>query len=163
MVARESLHCGERYIWWLHLDSDEFPEGPAGLTVKEYLATLDRRFRIVGADFLNHLPSGKPEYLTGFHPSSSNRSITPIARSGLRCAGIATHWKHPLQLYDADAPFIISEGGAHRAIGGLPGERSEPDRAVVVHHFQYRDEASRGRSCGGSSTRTHRERCRHVP
>ena len=28
VVARESLRCGARYVWWLHLDSDEFPEGP---------------------------------------------------------------------------------------------------------------------------------------
>jgi hypothetical protein len=140
LVARESLHCGERYIWWLHLDSDEFPEGPEGLTVREYLATLDRRFRIVGAEFLNHLPSGKPEYLTGFHPLDFQPLYYAYRPQWTPICGIATHWKHPLQLFDADSPFIICEGGAHRAVGGLPGERSEPDRAIVVHHFQYREE-----------------------
>jgi Glycosyl transferase family 2 len=140
VVARESLRCGEQYIWWLHLDSDEFPEGPDGLTVRDYLASLDRRFRIVGADFLNHLPSGKPEYLSGFHPLDFQPLYYAYRPTWTPPCGEATHWKHPLQLFDAEAPFIRCEGGAHHAIGGLPGERAEPDRAIVVHHFQYRDE-----------------------
>ena len=39
---------GAEHVWWLWLDADEFPHGPGGLTVREYLATLDRRYRIVG-------------------------------------------------------------------------------------------------------------------
>jgi hypothetical protein len=140
VVARESLRCGERYIWWLHLDSDEFPEGPSGHTVREYLATLDRRFRIVGAEFLNHLPSGKPEYLSGFHPLDFQPLYYSYRPQWTPICGQATHWKHPLQLFDAEAPFVRCEGGAHFAIGGLPGERTEPDRAITVHHIQYREE-----------------------
>lgn len=146
VVARESLQCGDRYIWWLHLDSDEFPEGPGGLTVREYLATLDRRFRIVGADFLNHLPGGKPEYIPGFHPLEFQPLYYAYRPQWTPICGSATHWKHPLQLFDAEAPFIRCEGGAHFAIGGLPGERAEPDRPIVVHHIQYREEhASRAK------------------
>ena len=140
VVARESLRSGARYVWWLHLDSDEFPEGPDGVALGEYLATLDRRFRIVGADFLNHLPSGKPEYLSGFHPLEFQPLYFDYRPAWTPICGNATHWKHPLQLFDAEAPFIRCEGGAHYAIGGLPGERLEPERGVIVHHFQYRNE-----------------------
>ena len=31
VVARESLRHGAEHVWWLYLDSDEFPEGPDGL------------------------------------------------------------------------------------------------------------------------------------
>src|SRR5262245_29704922 len=40
---------GSEHIWWAWLDADHFQHGPCGLTVREYLATLDRSFRIVGA------------------------------------------------------------------------------------------------------------------
>ena len=68
VVARESLRSGADHVWWLYLDSDEFPEGPDGTSLIEYLATLDRRFRVVGSACFNHLPNEKPEYLAGFHP-----------------------------------------------------------------------------------------------
>jgi len=44
------------------------PEGPAGLTIADYLRRLDRRFRVVGSTYYNHLPTAKPEYIPGFHP-----------------------------------------------------------------------------------------------
>jgi hypothetical protein len=140
VVARESLRDDEPFVWWLHLDSDEFPEGPDGLTVRGYLATLDRSFRIVGADFLNHLPSAKPEYISGFHPLDFQPRYYDYRPTWEPICGVATHWKHPLQLFDRDAPFIRCEGGAHYAVGGLPGQRTEPDGGIVMHHFQYREE-----------------------
>ncbi len=45
VVARESLRSGADHVWWMLIDSDEFPEGPTGKTVKEYLASLDQKFR----------------------------------------------------------------------------------------------------------------------
>ena len=42
VVARESLRCGEPYVWWLHLDSDEFPRAravtPSGSTWRPSIA-----------------------------------------------------------------------------------------------------------------------------
>ena len=29
VAARETLRLGTQHTWWLYLDSDEFPEGPA--------------------------------------------------------------------------------------------------------------------------------------
>ncbi len=104
VVARESLRHGAEHVWWLYLDSDEFPEGPDGLSVREYLAALDRRFRIVGASFLNHLPEGKPEYLVGYHPIDFQPlcyEFVPVRQPP--CPG--GHWKHPLQRFDRSGPL----------------------------------------------------------
>ena len=38
VVARESLRSGADHVWWHLLDSDEFPEGPGGMSLREYLS-----------------------------------------------------------------------------------------------------------------------------
>ena len=45
------------HIWWLLIDADEFPEAPDHPRLRDFLASLDRRFRVVGARFLNHFPT----------------------------------------------------------------------------------------------------------
>jgi hypothetical protein len=139
VVVRESLRSRAPYVWWLYLDSDEFPSGPGGLTIRDYLASLDRSFRIVGATFVNHLPHRKPEYLAGFHPIDFQPYCYPFLPKWESECG-QDHWKHPLQRFDRDRPFIMCREGAHRVEGGDRGERWEPSESVVVHHFQYREE-----------------------
>jgi Glycosyl transferase family 2 len=137
VVARESLHSGAEHIWWLYLDSDEFPEGPGGMSLREYLATLDLRFRIVGSTYLNHVPSGKPEYLPGFHPIDFQPlyyTFSP-ARNPPCALG---HWKHPLQRFDRHGQFVLSNDGAHMAFSS--DRLVEPTGGIFTHHFQYRDE-----------------------
>jgi hypothetical protein len=143
VVVRESLRSNAEHVWWLMLDSDEFPEGPDGLTVREYLAGLDSRFRIAGATFMNHLPDRKPEYVSGFHPLDYQpRYYTFEPLNHAPCS--VGHWKHPLQRFDRRGQFIVSNEGAHQAFAS---ERLiEPTVGIVMHHFQYRDEArTRGR------------------
>jgi hypothetical protein len=41
-VHRISTAGSEEHVWWLFLDADEFYQGPGGLTLREYLASLDR-------------------------------------------------------------------------------------------------------------------------
>jgi Glycosyl transferase family 2 len=137
VVAHESLRAEADYVWWLYLDADEFVEGPEGMSVREYLGTLDRKFRIVGATTFNHLPDTKPEYVPGFHPIDFQPLYYPFTPSWEWCG----HWKHPLQRFDRGGPFIQCNGGAHDARGGIKGGRSEPLGGVLMHHFQYRDEA----------------------
>jgi hypothetical protein len=155
VVARESLRCGAEHVWWLYLDSDEFPEGPDGLSVREYLATLDRRFRTVGARYVNHFPAGKPEYLTGYHPIDFQPLCYEFepARWPPCPRG---HWKHPLQRFDRHGHFLLSNDGAHT--GYCSEVLIEPGTAIVTHHFQYRDESlTRAKlelTCGPGSTRT---------
>jgi len=154
VVARESLRSGADHVWWLLLDSDEFPEGPRGETVREYLAGLDRRFRVVGASFMNHLPDGSPQYVEGFHPidfqplcyrfEPANHAPCPLG-----------HWKHLLQRFDRHGQFVVSNDGAHLA---FCSERLvEPEVGIVVHHFQYRDEgvtrAKLDLICGSATNR----------
>jgi Glycosyl transferase family 2 len=139
VVARESLRSGADHVWWMLLDSDEFPEGPSGTTVKEYLATLDRKFRLVGATFLNHLPDGKPEYVPGFHPldfQPLHYTFEPLNYPPCPLG----HWKHPLQRFDRHGQFLLSNDGAHTAFASE--QLVEPSTGIVVHHFQYRDEAT---------------------
>ena len=154
VTIRESLRCRADHVWWLYIDSDEFPEGPDGRTVRQYLETLDKSFRIVGSTFFNHLPDTKPGYVPGYHPVD----FQPLCYRRIpdwepNCG----HWKHPLQRFDRHGSFIQCEGGAHHAVGGTKGERAEPEGGVLTHHFQYRSEevmrAKLALTCGSGSSR----------
>ena len=155
VVARESLRRGNRHIWWLYLDSDEFPEGPHGMSIREYLATLDRRFRIVGSKYLNHMPDSKPEYLPGYHPIDFQPlfyEFEPVRQPPCPLG----HWKHCLQRIDRSGHFVMSNPGAHTAT--CSEVLVEPSQGILTHHFQYRDERfTRGKlelTCGPDSQRT---------
>jgi glycosyltransferase involved in cell wall biosynthesis len=155
VVARESLRCGADYVWWLYLDNDEFSEGPDGLSIREYLATLDRRFRLVGAHYFNHFPTGKPEYLPGFHPIDFQPSYYDFVPTRTPPCALG-HWKHSLQRFDRHGQFLSSNPGAHS--GHCYDPLIEPNGGIVTHHFQYRDESfTRAKlelTCGPGSTRT---------
>ena len=153
VVARESLACGADHVWWLWLDADEFPEGPDGMTILEYLRTLDRRFRLVGSTFYNHYPSSKPEYLPGFHPLD----FQPLCEHYIRVLPRFCdqwHFKHPLQRFDSAGPFIMSIIGFHSANTMHPAPLLEPTGGIVTHHVQYREESftrkRMDRLCGGT-------------
>ncbi len=154
VVVRESLRTRADHVWWLLLDSDEFPEGPGGMSLREYLSGLDRRFRVVGASFMNHVPSSKPEYVEGFHPIDFQPLCYPFEPANHPPCELG-HWKHPLQRFDRHGQFVLSNDGAHTAFAS---ERLvEPSIGIVTHHFQYRDE-ERTRAklelvCGTSSPR----------
>jgi Glycosyl transferase family 2 len=133
LVSRISLADGSEHIWWLWLDADEFPHGPRGLTVRDYLATLDRSFRIVGARFMNHYPGDEPHYVSGFHPLD----FQPLCEELSTRTCWQWHRKHPLQRFDRGGPEIRSDIGFHRAFSD---ERPllEPTDPIFVHHFPFR-------------------------
>lgn len=133
-VARVSIADGSKHIWWLWLDADEFPHGPSGLTVRDYLATLDRSFRIVGARFINHYPGDEPHYASGFHPLD----FQPLCEELHSYMCWSFHRKHPLQRFDRDRPAIESDIGMHR---GFSAERPllEPAEPIFDHHFPFRE------------------------
>jgi hypothetical protein len=155
VVGRESLRSGADYVWWLYLDNDEFSEGPDGMSIREYLATLDRRFRLVGAHYFNHFPAGKPEYLPGFHPIDFQPLCYEFVPTRVQPCGLG-HWKHSLQRFDRHGQFLLSNPGAHS--GHCYDTLIEPLGGIVTHHFQYRDEtqtrAKLELTCGPGSTRT---------
>jgi glycosyltransferase involved in cell wall biosynthesis len=158
VVARESLACGAEHVWWLWLDADEFPEGPDGMTIAEYLRTLDRRFRLVGSTFYNHYPSGKPEYIPGFHPLDFQPLCERYVRVLPRFCD-QWHFKHPLQRFDNTGPFVMSIIGFHSANTMNPAPLLEPVGGIVTHHVQYREEsftrARMERLCGGVGRNTY--------
>ena len=133
LVSEISAADGSNHIWWLWLDADEFPHGPRGLTVREYLATLDRSFRIVGARFMNHYPGDEPHYVSGFHPLD----FQPLCEELSFRTCWQWHRKHPLQRFDRCAPEIRSDIGFHRAFSDEQ-PLLEPTEAVFVRHFPFR-------------------------
>lgn len=123
------------HVWWLWLDADEFHHGPGGQTLRAYLETIDRCFRIVGARVLNHFPHRKPEYLPGFHPLE----FQPLCEELEVGHCPSGHWKHPLQRLDRGGPTVTCDIGFHRATC-TDARLIEPTVPVFLHHFQYRDE-----------------------
>jgi hypothetical protein len=133
VVRDVSLDSGDEHVWWLWLDADEFPHAPGGMTVREHLAPLDRRFRIVGARFVNHYPDRDPAYIRGFHPLE----FQPLGEEHRQSP--CTHRKHPLQRFDRDGAPIVCDRGFHRAVSEERPLR-EPPEAIWLHHFPYREE-----------------------
>jgi hypothetical protein len=152
VVERQSLTSGADHVWWLWLDADEFPEGPGGMTIAEYLATLDRRFRLVGSTYYNHFPAALPAYLPGFHPLDFQPLCELFMPERPRFCD-QSHWKHPLQRFDRHGSTLLSLGGFHSATTWTPEPVIEPLGGIVTHHVQYREEAftrlRMERLCGG--------------
>ena len=160
VVARVSLASGAPRIWWLWLDADEFPEGPGGATIAEYVRSLDRRFRLVGSTYYNHFPTGSPGYIPGFHPIDFQPLGEMFVPDEPRYCD-QPHWKHPLQRFDAEGPFLRTLEGFHSASVVRGVRLIEPVGGIVTHHFQYRDEAvTRKRMellCGGADRNAHND------
>jgi len=139
VVARVSLSSEADHVWWLWLDGDEFPEGPGGITIADYVATLDRRFRLVGSTYYNHFPVEEPHYIPGFHPLD----FQPMGERFVpEHPGYCSqpHWKHPLQRFDRRGPFLGSLMGFHGATLLMGEQLVEPEGGIVTHHFPYREE-----------------------
>jgi glycosyltransferase involved in cell wall biosynthesis len=140
VVWRVSSQEPRDHVWWLWLDADEFPQGPDQLTIKQYLDGLDRRFRVAGANYYQHFPHEKPEYISGFHPLEFQPLCEPYWQPPFPKCGIG-HYKHPLQRFDRDAPFIEASVGFHTCLANDRVPLVEPIGGIVTHHFQYRDES----------------------
>jgi hypothetical protein len=147
VIEEVSWREASPHVWWLCLDADEFHHGPSGSTLREYLATLDRRYRVVGARVFNHFPHGRPAYVPGFHPLD----FQPLCQEFLVPNCAAGHWKHPLIRVDKRGASLIAGIGFHRPLVrcfrlGRHTERCsqptlpEPALPVFMHHFQYRNE-----------------------
>jgi hypothetical protein len=134
VVQSVSVADRSEHIWWLWVDADEFPHGPRGLTIREYLEYLDRRFRIVGGRFLNHFPDREPAYARGYHPLD----FQPLCEEHREPICGLGHRKHPLQRFDREGSRIIADRGFHRATSKERPLR-EPNDGVFIHHFPYRE------------------------
>jgi glycosyltransferase involved in cell wall biosynthesis len=128
------------HVWWLWLDADEFPHGPKDQTIRQYVDGLDRRFRVVGADYYQHFPDQKPEYISGFHPLEFQTRCEPFWQPLIPMCD-DHHFKHPLQRFDRNGPFLEATVGFHKSIPNDQAQLVEPTLGIVTHHFQYRAEA----------------------
>jgi hypothetical protein len=136
LVRHRSERSGSEHVWWLWLDADEFPRPERGGTVRDLVAGLDRRFRIVGARWVDHYPTpGRPAYVAGDHPLDHQ----PLAEELSARICDRGHRKHPLQRWDRAGPQIDADLGFHRAIC-QQRPLLEPSEGLVIDHFPYRDE-----------------------
>jgi len=124
------------YVWWLLLDADEFPRPQAGGTLRGMLEALDRRFRVVGARFLNHYPSPEQTvYVVGHHPID----YQPLCEELKSSMCLQDHRKHSLIRWDRRGSQISSGIGFH--VGRCKSRPLiEPLEPFIIHHFPFREE-----------------------
>jgi len=133
VIKAVSTETDSDYVWWLLSDADEFVHGPGGLRIVDYLARLDRRFRVVGARVFEHFPTGEPANVPGHHPLD----YQPLCHE-LRMAWCSLgHWKHPLIRWDRSGPELTLGAGFHRVYA--PVKVLEPREGAFMHHFQFRN------------------------
>jgi Glycosyl transferase family 2 len=133
VIEAVSAQTGADNVWWLISDADEFVHGPAGLRLVDYLAELDRRFRVVGARVFDHFPTSEPANVPDRHPLDYQPQCQEMkmAWCSLR------HWKHPLIRWDRSGPDVGLDHGFHRVRASFRVD--EPRVGAFMHHFQYRN------------------------
>jgi glycosyltransferase involved in cell wall biosynthesis len=139
VVWRISSAERAEHVWWLWMDADEFSHGPAQLTIADYLAGLDRRFRVVGADVFRHFPHATPAYVTGFHPLEF-QPMCELFRQPTMPMCRLWHYKHSLQRFDRAGPYLTASRGFHTCTPNDKAQLVEPATGIVTHHFQFREE-----------------------
>ena len=143
VMQEVSQSTGLETVWWVWLDADEFPEGPDGLPLKEFLNGLHPRFRLVGVKYVNHFPVDLPHYIPRFHPLEFQPWCEEFDASEFHHCALG-HWKHPLIKYVSSRAVITPTAGTHRAM--CKEQLVEPTEGIIIHHFPYRDkEATYGR------------------
>jgi hypothetical protein len=121
------------HVWWLLSDADEFVHGPAGRRLVDYLAGLDRRFRVAGARVFDHFPTNEPANAPDRHPLD----YQPLCQELQMAWCSLRHWKHPLIRWDRSGPDLRVDNGFHRV--RVSFRVDEPREGVFMHHFQYRN------------------------
>lgn len=145
-LMNEVMHAvteqeGDAHTWWLWFDADEFPHGPQGEPLKHYLASLDARYRVIGARYFHHFPSQPPFCLPRYHPIDFQPLCYEQRSNQVQCS----HRKHPLIRVDRGRPPVRMGEGFHRCDSAEP--LFEPSASsVFIHHFPFREpEATRRR------------------
>jgi Glycosyl transferase family 2 len=121
---------GGTHTWWLWFDADEFPHGPDGKPLSQYLASLDARYRVVGMRYFHHFPFEHPHYVPSYHPIQ----FQPLCYEQRK--GACGHRKHPLIRLDRGRPPIRMYEGFHRCDSSEV--LFEPSTPAFIHHFPFR-------------------------
>ena len=133
VINAVSSELAADHVWWLLSDADELVHGPAGLRIADYLAGLDRGFRVVGARVFNHYPTIEPANVPDRHPLD----YQPLCQEMRMAWCSLRHWKHPLVRWDRSGPEVGLDNGFHRV--RAPFRVKEPREGIFMHHFQYRN------------------------
>ncbi len=143
-------------LWWLSLDADEFPCGPDGQPVLQYLQSLHEQYSVVGADVIDLYPSGPETYMPGDHPA--DRMPLGMRHPTDQTYCLRGHWKHPLLRAARGRLQLRQPRGSHTPFSRPDfGQTLEPPRPLVVFHAPFRNKdvaARRLRAlCGGDNRR----------
>jgi len=141
------------HVWWMLIDTDEFPVGPDGTTVREHLKTLRPEHQVVGSTFFNHYPTKRPANIPGIHPIECQ----PDGEKELFRYCSLGHYKHPLIRRDHGGSALEFGRGAHLPKGHR-GQWPEARFGIVTHHFQFRAEADTRRRMDLMRSRVDRHR-----
>ena len=115
-------------VWWLNLDSDEFPCGRNGEPLKKTLSTLPRFCRTLGFNFVDLYPVKDEVYCPGRHPAEvmawGMRRYGGVCRYGSGC----NHWKHSILRYDNGVFDTYQHRGCHAP--------SQPTTMLPIHELK---------------------------
>lgn len=142
-------------LWWLGLDCDEFPCGPRGERLVDFLSTLDPKCNLVASDGIDLYPTSKPYYIRNTHPADHQSMC--LSRKMYSYTHNYTYWKHSLVRTNSGSCNIFFSRGLHTPLVGMnSSERIYlADKHINVFHAQYREEAvTRNRSHMLCSTNT---------
>ena len=137
---REIVHSNaDEELWVLTLDADEMIQVPRGLTLREFIGSLDSMINTFGTYSFDHYPTDKPENIPGQHPAD----LQPYGwvRKSTFCSP-AKHWKHPIVRYTRGHHFACQTRGLHIPFVSGNAFLVEPSESLWLHHFPFREESA---------------------
>jgi hypothetical protein len=130
-----------RELWFLSLDSDEFPTGYASDTIQQTLGRIPGDIRTIGSSAIDLYPLKDQIHTIGQHPASCyTHGINRIAR----CYCELSHWKHVALRY-FNGVFDIAQGrGNHRPAHIRPNRTiyEAPSWNLPIFHVPIRNEVN---------------------
>lgn len=134
-VIDEQTENAERPVWWIVVDADEFPRGPNGLTIRDFVRELPPRVETVGSRVLEHYPSRLSAPKPRFHPIDE----LPNAHWHNHPACPAGHWKHQMLLVRKPGELRFMPG--RHTVAAPPDKKPviESEQSLLMHHFPLRD------------------------
>jgi hypothetical protein len=121
-------------VWWIVVDADEFPRGPAGATIRQLVEGLPGWVDVVGSRVLDHFPRHPDGYCSREHPLGS----FPLAQWYLSPYCPKGHWKHQL-LRVRDVADVLPMPGHHVVSAGDGRRVREAARSLLMHHVPLRN------------------------
>ncbi len=124
-------------LWWLSLDADEFPCGPNGERVIDFVNSLPPEVNCVGCDSIDLYPEGPDYYADGMHPADMMfKAIRRKEHRDIYCN--RSHWKHPLTRQRGGVYELAQSRGAHVPYTTSGLQAVEPASELTLFHAPLR-------------------------